>query len=98
MERLCTDQPDEFVFFLLSLHTLFAYQTRTLSLPTSINKKMALQWKTSLYFLLPTWVVAGQTCSASKHLPKKRGIILSVFLKYVLQSLGPVQLVQHNGC
>lgn len=44
-----------------------------------------------------TWVVASQARCAAKHLPQEGGVFFSVLLEHLLQSLRPVQLIQHDG-
>lgn len=44
-----------------------------------------------------TWVVAGQARRTAKHLPEKGGVFFPVLLEHLLQSLRPVQLIQHDG-
>lgn len=48
-------------------------------------------------FCSVTWEVASQTGSAAKHLPQEGGVVLAVLLEHLLQGLGPVELVQHDG-
>lgn len=44
-----------------------------------------------------TWEVASQARGAAEHLPQEGGVVLSVLLEHLLQGLGPVELVQHDG-